>query len=1227
MINKTLAQSVSFLFFFLCVSFQLIGNVGNPIINNYSSNKIGALPQVWAIIQDAHGIFYYGTNKGVVKYDGNNWELYQTPLTSPVRSLAIDSKGTIYVGASREFGLFKANNFGKYEYVSLSDSLSNKEFGAVLKTFVIGESVYFIANHKRVFLYANSVLKEISPREPNFYRAFKIEDNIYLIGKNKGMGVINNEKFKIIDRQSVPGIVYFALPFDDDKLLVGTLKSGLYLYNLKNNNWEKFQSDIDDELIKGNAYYATQLRNGTIAISTLKRGVFIISPKGKLLYSLNKNSGLMNNSAFFLFEDKYNDLWVGQEKGVSHIELSIPFSRFGSNSGIEGSIQKTISYNGYLFCGTSSGLYAKPFLDLDKNNLQGFSNLNPDYIYNIDLTKIEVPGYPDEILLASCLRNIIWITPNIQIKELYNIYGCYAIEQSKKHKGRIFLGSSSGIDVLDLEFINNQLVVRRSTKLNGVNESIRNLHFTNDGDLWIRTAFNKVLKIEFDSIESLSNINVSNFKELNDDYEDIIVTGLESYNNKIILTSNWGILSTTIAQNESKENPFAPDYSFGTNFSLDSLRIQALGSDDYGNYWIASQKGLLMYNSLSGNLTLSRYKRMIHNKIQGINNISYFGICLISEDEIYFVDQKRSKFPSYNFNVIVNKVDIGSNYQTIFFDGKETSSVMLNNAIPANQNSVTFYYSAPFFQNSSSIKYSSMLIGFDKDWSAFGNENSRTYTNLKSKNYTFMLKAQNIYGINSEESTIDFTISTPWYWRPFIIMGYVIVIIVLVWLIVILNSARLKREKLELQELIREAITKEEEQKEQIKLQAIKLHEANKELEKLSLVASKTDNAIVIMDPHGEVEWINDGYIRMYGYTFSELLLKGTRIIGEYANIPINEMVNVWFGKREPIIFENLKLTKSGIEIWAQTTLTPVLNEKKELIYLIAIDTNITKLKSAESEVESHRCEIEAQRDMAVSQRDEIIQQKTEILDSIHYAFRIQKAIFMDETDLYSVFQNSFLYNKPRDIVSGDFLWVHQVGNIKIVAVVDCTGHGVPGAFMSLIGVSFLNNIIKEKGIVETYEILNLLRDKVIMSLGQTGEEGEAKDGMDISLLAFNTETNILSYSGANNSAYVVRNNSIIELEADKMPISIYHIKSKSFTVKQFEYLEGDMIYLFTDGYADQFGGTHEKKYKSNRFRELLVDISKLPLNQQKSTLEAEYQKWKGDLNQVDDIMVVGFKV
>jgi len=256
-----------------------------------------------------------------------------------------------------------------------------------------------------------------------------------------------------------------------------------------------------------------------------------------------------------------------------------------------------------------------------------------------------------------------------------------------------------------------------------------------------------------------------------------------------------------------------------------------------------------------------------------------------------------------------------------------------------------------------------------------------------------------------------------------------------------------------------------------------------------------------------------------------------------------------------------------------------------------------------------------------------LTQQNTIITDSIEYAKRIQTALMPQEKFMQQLIPNHFVFMKPKNIVSGDFYWLSERNDKIIIAVSDCTGHGVPGAFMSMLGVAFLNEIVNKNELIDAGKILNQLRKNIILSLHQEYGVMGSKDGMDISLCIIDRKTFHLQYAGAYNPVLIIRNGELFELKPDKMPIGIHAVKvDKEFSNKDFDLQSNDTLYLFTDGYIDQFGGTDGLKFRQKPFRELLLNISDKPMNKQKEMLANNMEKWQGDRPQLDDMMIMGIK-
>lgn len=272
--------------------------------------------------------------------------------------------------------------------------------------------------------------------------------------------------------------------------------------------------------------------------------------------------------------------------------------------------------------------------------------------------------------------------------------------------------------------------------------------------------------------------------------------------------------------------------------------------------------------------------------------------------------------------------------------------------------------------------------------------------------------------------------------------------------------------------------------------------------------------------------------------------------------------------------------------------------------------------------------------EMKVKERTIQLEKKqNDIESSIRYAQHIQAAVLPPDGRIIKSLPNSFIFYKPKDIVSGDFYWMAEKENKIIIAAVDCTGHGVPGGFMSMLGIAFLNEIVNKTVLnkhvynLQADDILNQLRAKVIEALNQTGQKNESKDGMDISLCIIDFEDQSLQFSGANNPLCLVRNSELTVIKGDRKSISYDRKVDIPFENNTIDFEPGDMIYLFSDGYQDQFGGEKDRKFSVKKFKELLRSIAHESISTQKYILDNTLNNWQGNNSQTDDILVIGVKL
>ena len=418
-------------------------------------------------------------------------------------------------------------------------------------------------------------------------------------------------------------------------------------------------------------------------------------------------------------------------------------------------------------------------------------------------------------------------------------------------------------------------------------------------------------------------------------------------------------------------------------------------------------------------------------------------------------------------------------------------------------------------------------------------------------------------------------------------------------------------------------ITKVKRAEQEIRKQHKKISRQNIELEKLSIVARETDNAVIIMDSKGNFEWVNHAFTNIFGFTYEELVKKDANIIGKNTDKETLDIINQTLIHKKTSTYQLKAASKERKDIWIQATLTPILDKDGNITKIIGVDSNITKIKEAELEILEKNEELE-------QQKEKIEFQNQQIHSSINYAQTIQASILPYKTEMDKHF-DSFVVFLPKDVVSGDFYWFTHINeeNKTFVAAVDCTGHGVPGAFMSMIASRLLNEIVNEKKIYAPKDILSLMDSGVIKALRQ--KTSSNNDGLDMSLSLIERIDNEckISYGGAKRPLFLSKDNQDIKkIKGTRRSIGgVKRIKNKAeFETKQFTLSKGDTFYLTSDGYSDQ-NDPQRKRYGSPSFIKLLNRIKDLSMEKQKEQMEIELFKHMKDAEQRDDITVIGIRV
>ncbi len=394
------------------------------------------------------------------------------------------------------------------------------------------------------------------------------------------------------------------------------------------------------------------------------------------------------------------------------------------------------------------------------------------------------------------------------------------------------------------------------------------------------------------------------------------------------------------------------------------------------------------------------------------------------------------------------------------------------------------------------------------------------------------------------------------------------------------------------------------------------LRKSQSELLKISTALRNTDNAVMLLDGNGDITWINNSFTKVYGFTLEEYTHISTQYEDALRQKDSIEFYKFVYDNAKSVTFTLPHITKSGDEVWVQTTLSPTLDEQGNILQVVAVDTDITSLKKAELEI--------------VKQRNEIELKNKDVTKSIEYASTIQQALMTGQGYLRQRFKKSFLINLPKDIVSGDFFWMGDKFGRKYMALCDCEGHGVPGAFVSMMGKVFLDEILQGCRIEDPPStILMNLNDKLQEAVNSLSSKVGGIDGMDMSFCIINSRNTQVQYAGAYRPLYIVRKGELTTIMPDKVSIGgISPEENFQFEDHWLQLEDGDFLLVCSDGYADQFGSEFGKKLGRRNFSNLIIEASKMEnADDMAKFLYDKHIEWRGNLEQVDDISIVGIAI
>lgn len=1137
-----------------------------------------------SITQDNNGYLLLATNTGVYKFDGtNSVELLKDNkiLKQKISAIFVSTDETIWVGTNSGKVYFVKRL--KLDSLDLGGSAPNEE---KITTFCQTENGIYIGTYGNgLYCYTSGTVKHYSTKEglsdDVIYRLVSDSKNKLWIGTDAGITEIEttagSNKFSIIsDKTGLPDNMVRDIQLNENRLFISMQDSGICNYDLTTKKVER--STFYSNWTKGPVSNAIIQGKGKIVIGCEKNDLLQINDGFVTVY--NYQNYIHSNQINQVFVDREKQIWCASQKGISQF------------------IERR-----YHLLNKSKGLNDERILALAMDN---------DHTLWIGSTN----G------ISKVLRDD---SGNVRIEKINNRENITISCATKSPDGNIWFGTyGNGIIILSSETKNSIFLNAQEDHLG--NDNVSHINFASKSTVYISTLGGGIVKAKVNLEGSKKTFEVEKtFTEADGLGSDYVYCTIEDDKGRLFIGSDGGGLQMM------EDGKFI---NLTEKFKFKSTNIFSLSKDIHNHIWASTNsdgiikydgKGLISVN-LSDGLRDEQPQQLISsgNNIYAIHSKGIDNIDCKTKEISYYELSEEDIDPNLNAVFITDRtlyIGTNSGILSLRTGSDHNDSIKPNIFIKSlsvnfkpcpldsivefkhNQNNLALSFDGIWLKNPGKLIFRYSLSGLEENWLYSNEGKTITYNNLNPGNYKFSVQVKNDEGIWSDPAEFSFTILTPiwkrwWFWLIVFITGSITI-----YSFIQYRLKALQRENLLLEQKVKERT-------EEIEKQSAIIELKNIELERLSLVASKTDNVVLILDAHGKLEYINESFEKLNKLNMEQLVSRYGETIYELSNNPnIREIIQDAIQNKRSVSYESLN-TKlgDGIELWESSTLTPIFDEAGNLKKIIIIDTDITVRKK---------------------QEQIIFQKNKDITDSIFYARKIQDAILPNNALIKSHLPNSFILYMTKDIVSGDFYWFSHFDDFSIIAAVDCTGHGVPGAFMSLIGYNILNKIVNEQKITDPKQILLELNNGVLAVLHKN--ESESKDGMDIAICKINHQLNNLEYAGAMRPLWIVsKEGQFSEIKADKIPIGTKQKDRDSkieYTTHYIETNKGDTFYIFTDGYADQFGGNKDKKFSTGKFKELMIASASLEMKDQEQKFKAEHLDWKMENEQVDDILIIGFKL
>jgi signal transduction histidine kinase len=793
---------------------------GNPFIRNYSAKEYKAEPQNWGAVQDLRGIMYFSNNSSILEYDGKTWRTIEIPNKTGTRAIAIDSKGTIYLGSARTFGYLRTDKSGRMYYEELNNKLDTSIHFSQVRQILPTENAVWFKSYEYLFKYENNKLNYYKP-ETLFGHFFKLGNDYFIFQLKKGLYVLKDNTF--VPAPSTQNIQpsYTSIQYNANTQLIAAGTPDIYLYKPRSANplktlfTDKFFSD-------SYLYSSAKITDNLFAFGTLTKGISVKDSTGNNRQLINTNAGLQENCVYYLQKTGTNKLWACLDNGISSTEIPFPISFFNKENGLTGAIKSVANNRNNTYVCTLNGLFA-----LKGNKIHNFqSHQNQCWT----LLNFVDPATKDSLLLCGTLYGLFQIkgiTSHPIDDKVYFIH----LFQSKRFPSYLVAGRETGITIY--QYKKGQWIDAGS--IEKWNEAIRQIAEDDDGSLWLGTANNGVIHF-FPKYAGFDN----HFIHYNPKNGFKITGFIYPYclKNEVVFGTEKGLYYFDKKDNQFKPHQFQlllPNFDKPTQ--KDTCDILTFFEDKHGNVWCGGQYHKANTLALAKLQTDGSYKWLYapFNRIPEMvietlyvddNDMAWIG----GSDGLYRFDSKMDFNYEQSYNCLIRKVALDKD-SVVYWGGWDNDRLKKENfKFDYHHNSMTFEFAAAFFDDEQTTKYQYFLEGYDKLWSDYQLKTEKEYTNLSEGNYTFRVRAVNVYNAASSEAILHFTILPPWFRSWWAYLLYILFFAAFVYLLLKLNSRRLIAQKNHLEQIIKERTTKIVNQKEEIQSQAEELRVKNEKL-------------------------------------------------------------------------------------------------------------------------------------------------------------------------------------------------------------------------------------------------------------------------------------------------------------------------------------------------------------------------------------------------------------